>query len=214
MPQTEPPTQENSLILAIDPSIQSLGYALGATGKKNPTFFEAGVIKISSRHAKYHVRGLHMAMNIIHILPPTSTVDVVIETQTNWFTHRGMASKDNEAIQKLYYTTGCLVTHLAICPSVRRIFGVSPNQWKGQLPKKVMIDRATHLLELQNKRLIPQTPHDTYEAVMILEYANQHLNTKNQNKKLELIHERNIGATQFVPVEVAGMLTDMAGTSG
>ena len=110
---SETTTASSDYLIAIDPSLRSLGYAVF---KKSMALVLAGVAR--PRKAKivgksYHQRGAILADDLWKYLESfidsKSNTDIIIELPTNWFNERGMTSKDNEAIQKLYYFVGALI---------------------------------------------------------------------------------------------------------
>lgn len=154
-------------IFAIDPSIGSLGYAL----HENGCITSAGVIKQKGNQGGYHWRGAGMASTVAQLVVGIPKVHVVIETPTNWFNERGMASKDSEAVQKLYYVVGAIVGVCQGILNVDSVWGVDPNKWKGQTPKKIMQTRCEKYLGVMDLKLPDRAPHDTAEAVLLAAYA-------------------------------------------
>lgn len=137
----------------------------------------AGCIKQSGGNDGYHRRGLYMAHAVAQIVDSTDRdadqhfVDVIVETPTNWFNEKGQASKDNEAIQRLYYFVGALMATLSAHPQVYAIWAVDPVQWKGTTPKDIMVARALKHAAAQAMNLPLRTPHDTCEAILLAKFG-------------------------------------------
>jgi hypothetical protein len=91
--------------------------------------------------------------------------DAIIEIPSNWFCERGQSSKDSEAVQKLYFTVGASVLALAHTTGIMCVWGVHPEQWKGQTPKNIMLNRAEKLAGIRINN------HDAAEAILLGAYA-------------------------------------------
>ncbi len=172
---SETRTTSSDYLIAIDPSLRSLGYAMF---KKSKALVLAGVARprlarITAR--SYHQRGVSLADDLWRYLEPVMTVkksaDIIIELPTNWFNERGMASKDNEAIQKLYYFVGALIGILYNKPNVHSIWGVTPMAWKGDVKKPIMVERAHRYLKNLGRDIDEKIPHDTCEALLLGRFA-------------------------------------------
>lgn len=161
-------------ILSIDPSMTSLGYAI----LQGEVLQSAGFIKQqTSSSVDYHARGAYMAAEVIRIIsvlePPVPLLDVVIEAPANWFDSRGTASKDSEAVQKLYYQVGLLVGMLCNHDAVRSVWCCTPGQWKGQTPKPIMVTRSQRFTAAQGIFLPDHVPHDVHEAILLGRWASK-----------------------------------------
>lgn len=126
----------------------------------------------------YHTRAYWMAENVAHFAAlsltpfrPDPKIDVIIEVPNNWFTDKGMGSKDSEDIQKLYFQVGAIIGVLASVEWVQGVWCVTPNTWKGTTPKPVMVQRAQTFAQQQHVFLRQNTPHDTCEAILLARYA-------------------------------------------
>jgi DNA-directed RNA polymerase subunit N (RpoN/RPB10) len=95
---------------------------------------------------------------------------VVIELQENFRGHKGEAAKDSEAIQKLYFFTGALITDLINTGLTMGIYGVFPGQWKGQLPKAIGVKRANSWCAINNWP-VGHTNHNITDAIGIAKYS-------------------------------------------
>lgn len=128
-------------LLAIDPSIRSLGYAACTVSSNTPIC--AGHVALSG-DTDWHIRAAQMISTVHTICAEMAPEHIVIETPNNWFTEKGQSSKDNEAVQKLYYVVGGLCAALMAIPI--KLWTVTPSVWKGQTPKSVSEKRARALL--------------------------------------------------------------------
>lgn len=147
-------------ILSIDPSIASLGYAvhmLGSFYDENKKEFpywqimDAGRIQVRDTKLPYQLRAMTMCEGLLQsksVLPMMARLRqqatlIVTETPSNWFTDKGMASKDDEDIQKLYWMVGALSASCKYGFKGRCIMlAVTPQVWKGQANKKIVQGRA------------------------------------------------------------------------
>ena len=160
-------------LLAIDPSLRNLGFGLLSDSGR---ITAAGLLKqVTDPLIDYHIRGCWMAHNVYQLICTLGTdvsipINVVIETPANWFGPRGQVSKDNEAVQKLYYLVGAVIGILTQHPWVHSIWSVAPT-WKGQTPKEIMIKRARSYARSQDLVLNKDAPDDTAEALLLARYA-------------------------------------------
>ncbi len=161
-------------IIAIDPSLKNLGFAmLDRLGHLRHAII---LQQTTSAQTSYHARGLWMAREVRRLVDTSgcTSVDVIMEVPTNWFNERGQASKDDEAVQKLYYQVGTIIGTLAAHPSIAGIWVVEPMQWKGQAPKNVMKERAFKFAARQGVNLPAGIPHDTCEAILLARFGMAH----------------------------------------
>lgn len=162
-------------IFAIDPSVMSLGWSV--VDPADGTIATAGAIVQKTHHSVDYRRRAHAMAHIVdHTIAHQIAfglpyrLAVVIETPSNWFTPRAIKSKDSEAVQRLYFMTGCLVGRLASNDDVDSIWGVYP-KWKGQTPKAIMKRRALNRLQQAGRHVTPSMTHDTAEAILLGLYA-------------------------------------------
>jgi hypothetical protein len=171
--------------MAVDPSIASLGLAFSK--------FDGGIIdarflrQTTGRQVDYHVRAFAMAQMLRAIAFEASTdlkadLTFVLEVPANWFTGRAMKSKDNEAVQKLYWTCGIIIGVLTQTPCIDSTWVVTP-RWKGQVPKDIMKRRAlAHVRGSFQGSVDEGMPHDTAEAVLLARYAAERRNVSVENR--------------------------------
>lgn len=168
---------QKPLLLSIDPSIVSLGWALHHGVDKDMEFLRAGAIS-QKTHTDYYFRGAAACYTLRHLISSTvekgQEVWVVIECPANWFSEKGIQSKDNEAVQKVYACVGALVSGLVFHPDVSQIYTVSPSGWKGNAQKQHMIRRWERLRRIKGIHIREEkgsVPHDTIEAIMLARAA-------------------------------------------
>lgn len=160
------------IVLAIDPSLVSLGFAVAETIESHEDLLcprrrisAMGYIKQhTDKGVPYHLRALEMVNKFADAinLPERWLFDrCVIEVPNNWFTEKGQGSKDSESIQKLYFFCGALVAKM--CSYADQVEVVTPMGWKGQTPKPIIIARVKAL----GIKVPEHTPHDTYEAAWL-----------------------------------------------
>ena len=94
---------------------------------------------------------------------------VIVETPSNWFTEKGQASKDVEAVQKLYYFCGNLIARFA--DEGLPVWSIRPEAWKGQTPKRLMVRRSLERFEKYGIEPAPGMTHDAHEAHLLAVHA-------------------------------------------
>lgn len=212
---TQPVTP--NLLFAIDPSVSNLGYALL---QFNANIVTCGFVKqTSDTLIDYHARGLWMAQNVYFLIGgmlgdhSSDKLDTIIEIPTNWFNQRGQQSKDNEAVQKLYYTVGCIVAVLVSHPHIKSIWCTSP-VWKGNVPKKIMVERAQHMARAQGRELKKGCPHDTAEAILLARWAldrYEPVTNEFQQPLVRLFQSGHWGNSQFTHEEFIDYVDPIVG---
>ena len=184
-------------IIAVDPSISSLGCALVSfEGIPLNAWF---IHQRTARSHDYHRRAFAMAWLLRTLIESIGdeqkeVAEVVIETPVNWFTPRAIRSKDSEAVQRLYYCVGAIAGLAATAANVSSIWGVGP-KWKGQTPKDIMLRRAYKYLQDHEKSFTAEyMPHDVAEALLLGRYAAAHRLVGGQGQgysdPIEGIHDR------------------------
>lgn len=161
-------TPTHTSLFAIDPSIGSLGLSLHIND------IPIATVLVQQKHSKepYHRRAFGMARFVKYQVESLisefclniETSDVLIESPTNWFNQRAIASKDSEDVQRLYFVVGTLIGTLQY--SVSTILVVSPS-WKGQQPKTVMQSRAVRYAAQYDRDLPDSVKHDAAEALLL-----------------------------------------------
>jgi hypothetical protein len=160
-------------LLAIDPSIRSLGWCVH---RFNQTPLAAGLITLGNGGSSYQFRAVRMAHTVAALAMAFLPEVVGVECPNNWFSARGTASKDSEDVQRLYLAVGAILATVSNIKSVKSIWTVRPDQWKGQTPKDVMVKRAIAYAAEHNAAL-SDTTHDACEALLLGRYAIANLGT-------------------------------------
>jgi hypothetical protein len=161
-----PPVHDYDSIVGIDPSINEAGVAV-VTASGRPT----SCIQISARRDAsdhWQAKATYMA----HQIATTASINggkrcfIVIETPGNWFTTKGVDSKNNGAVQKLYCVVGMIIAACQSLDNAVAIATVEPSGWKGQTPKPIMEKRCHKMLEMHGMHCdLPYT--DSMEALML-----------------------------------------------
>jgi hypothetical protein len=170
-------------VIGIDPSLGNLGMSIYSLNRQKTE--KVYFIHQPLGGSDWMLRATQMAMQVEHEIVMLSRLDMnrvflIIETPSNWFTEKGMDSKNAGDIQKLYWFVGCIAHACAHYP-VDELWTVIPSAWKGQTPKPIMVDRACTHLEDCNVRDkdgnlvisdgINPIPHDAAEAVLLAKIA-------------------------------------------
>lgn len=167
-------------VVAIDPSIRSLGLACSTICHPRPVFC-SGIEQRTDTDESWQGRALGMAMIAMSVLieqlnqHDIDEVIAVVECPNNWFTGRGISSKDNEAVQKLYFFVGALLQQLSILSSVKHCFTVTPGDWKGQVGKSVMLSRAAHYYSTYDLNWPASITDDAAEAILLARVGAEYL---------------------------------------
>lgn len=128
--------------LFIDPSIHSMGIAIwpGRRWKKrkSPSYTDLFRSKGNDwlQRSHYQINELKAVFN------GWSPDRVYCEVPQFYETHKGMASQRSGSIGKLCVFVGMVVQLFG----EERIRLVTPNEWKGQLPKKIVTSRIRKIL--------------------------------------------------------------------
>lgn len=174
-------------ILAIDPSVRLLGWAVVTTTRAtNPhSIVSCGYIKQTTEDVSYQRRCVLMALEVIKTVDQFAAhlTGIIIELPTYRSGSLGQRSLDSESIQRLYWQTGAIYGALTMYSIP--VHGVSAHQWKGQAPKSVMIERSWKYLQASGVSRSPHNakiPHDTHEAICLAYFylkGSEHIHTVN-----------------------------------
>lgn len=160
-------------LISIDPSITKLGIALWDINHKLRV---ATLISQPTKGRNWYERATVMADAVIYFVEGViCTIKdgwnypwvVVSETPENWFSSKGAAAKDSEAIQKLYFYVGAQTQAFKSQLFIHSIYLANPGTWKGQTPKELMVQRAQHHYPHEQKI----TDHNICEAILLGKYA-------------------------------------------
>jgi hypothetical protein len=160
-------------LLGIDPGIENLGWGLVKVDgtKMSPRPVGFGAIKQSTATSvPYQARALSIASNVVSLVASLEvSVHIICETPGNWFNAKGEASKDSEAVQKLYWTTGAILGGLGayhgLSAAAMTMWVVEPRDWKGQVEKPMMRQRNIAWLDQYGLALPESAPMDTSDAL-------------------------------------------------
>ena len=178
--------RSNGRIIAIDPSMHSLGLAICDLHGRITNTYHIGAVAAPApalANCDWRANAFGMAETVVNlltsILVPTrkpAENHVVIETPIVFQVERGQSSMQAGDIQKLYFTCGLIIRALSEIPCIMSIHGVTPNDWKGQTPKNIVKRRCESTMISQG--YLPNVPNislDTIEAVMIGQFASANL---------------------------------------
>lgn len=183
-PSSTIPSQTGLQVISVDPSMTILGMAV----------HDEGVLECSGRivrkakrpgmddPASWFIDSTAMADTVgywilmaathqDHVLSRFRARVLIIEMPANWMGGRGEQSKDNEAVQKLYATVGCIASHPVIRAYCSVVCWVQPGQWKGQVDKDIMLNRAVRYAGVGHKI----TDHNQAEAILLGRYCVERL---------------------------------------
>jgi len=165
-------------LIAIDPSMRNLGYALYTIDRGLATLQALGSTHMQGNTVytwqKYAYDMACKSTDVIAVEIESylaERVVIVTELQEVFSGAKGQMSMDAGAIQKLYFFTGAMVRCLSALPRVEGVWGVTPTHWKGQINKTVSMRRAQSIIKAGLGETKPDIPHDTAEAVLIGKYA-------------------------------------------
>ncbi len=159
------------MIIAIDPSIRAVGLAIRGSGRdgKIESF---GQIELESTSHEWTQRAAAMARCVVvrcmGYMCGGVDNEFILETPEHWANSaRGRDSENNEAVQKVYWVVGAIIGMISTQLSTRdTIHVVRPSQWKGNVSKPMMVERAKrHLTECDLTAC--KFSHDAYEAVCL-----------------------------------------------
>lgn len=169
--------QSPTHVIGIDPSLGKLGMSIYSLHQQQTETF--WYITQPLGGPDWMSRAVRMAQGTVDLVDRHWNTEVdgenrvvaAVETPSNWFTDKGMDSKNAGDIQKLYWFVGhltsCLIASAAWL-DLAEIWTVVPNAWKGQTPKSIMVTRAvTHLRESSIEFDEKDLPHDAAEAVLL-----------------------------------------------
>ena len=162
----------NKYIISIDPSINFCGYAI----HKNKSLVTYGLIRPSSKQEDFVAKSkdiINKIKTIISQFPFKGdyVYRIVIELP-QYFGVAGFMARESGAIPKLMFLCGMIVG------LKNNVVLLTPNDWKGQLPKDVVNNR---LRKIYSKVDIANLDHNIVDAIGIGHY---YINTKVTRTKL------------------------------
>ena len=125
-------------ILALDPSTTIAGWAFG----NEKGLIECGLVKGDPSELAID-RSIIMAGEISKQVQRHHLMvhDFVMEMPCVWQSPRGAAASNSGALVQLSIGAGCLYTSLKASLLPFKSFTVTPQKWKGQLPKELFFER-------------------------------------------------------------------------
>jgi len=140
-------------MLSIDPGTQSMGWAFWDTGSRDlacrPPDATGLIIPWRDPHnTDWWDRAVEQANGLLYKIPiPAKRLDVYCEMPVFFAgTVGGMAAAGTGSLQKLCFQVGCVAQAVRGLSCFRHFYPVLVNEWKGQLPKEVVIQRIKKLL--------------------------------------------------------------------
>ncbi len=126
-------------VLAIDPSIMNLGWAILNTPPERPQLLDYGTVICETAKLPLETRMNTTIMGLEDaIRHHLDSIDiVVIEKPQLWGAYKSMASMASGALLCLHILTGALYWWAANLFESHNTFLVPVSEWKGQLPKEV-----------------------------------------------------------------------------
>lgn len=133
-------------ILALDPSTTIAGWALGTDGGQ---LIECGLVRGEVGLSPMD-RAMGMAQEIAHKVAQhhKAVHHFIMEEPCVWQSPRGAAASNSGALTALSLGAGCMYNSLiySVLPFERST--VTPQKWKGQLPKELFFDRMNKKYQL------------------------------------------------------------------
>lgn len=161
----------NKYVLSIDPSINFLGYAI----HKNNALLEYKLLRSSSKHIDFIDKSRYMVNKLKSIINEFSfkgnyTLTIVTEIPQYWGV-AGFIARESGAIPKLMFLCGMIMG------LNDKVVALTPNNWKGQLPKNVVNNR---LRKEYTNIDIANLDHNIVDAIGI---GNYYINKNNKRKE-------------------------------
>lgn len=147
-------------IVSIDPSINFCGYAI----HKNNTLIEYKLLRSSVKHVDFIEKSKYMSNKLKDVIDKLTMlkgqVQVITEIPQYWGV-AGFMARESGAISKLMFLCGMIV-------GLRNnVITLTPQDWKGQLPKEVVNNR---LRKIYPNVDIKQLNHNIVDAIGIGHY--------------------------------------------
>jgi len=139
------------MLLAIDPGLEGTGWAVF----RHSTPVKCG-IETASRRYKWFEKLHYYCEFMERLAVKVRATECVLERPVFMQSSGGMVTAKSDSLVKLAMLVGALYTRMP--PLVKRCTLVTPNQWKGQLPKTIAIDRIQ--MRLDSRTLTALEPSD------------------------------------------------------
>lgn len=144
-------------ILSIDPSINFCGYAI----HKNKDLYECKLLRSLSVHKDFIDKSKYMVNNlkdtVSKLLALKGKVIIITEIPQYWGV-AGFMARESGAIAKLMFLCGMIVS------ISNTVITLTPQDWKGQLPKDVVNNRLRKIYPTIN---IAKLNHNIVDAIGI-----------------------------------------------
>lgn len=152
---------KNKYTLSIDPSINFLGYAI----HKSNELLEYKLLRSSSTHIDFIDKSRYMVDKLKTVINEFSfegnyTLAIVTEIPQYWGV-AGFIARESGAIPKLMFLCGMIMG------LTKDVIALTPNDWKGQLPKNVVNNR---LRKVYPDIDIAKLNHNIVDAIGIGQY--------------------------------------------
>lgn len=140
------------MLLAVDPGLEGTGWAVF----RRSTPIKCGIETASRRYQWYEK--LHYYCEFVERLAArVHATEIVLERPIYMQSAGGQVTAKTDSLVKLAMLVGALYVRMP--STVGHCTLVTPNQWKGQLPKGIVIDRIQKQLNpLRLKALEPSDP--------------------------------------------------------
>ncbi len=153
---------KNKLIytVSIDPSINFCGYAI----HKDKELIEYKLLRSSVKHINFIEKSKYMINKLKSILDKLvmlkGQIQIITEIPQYWGV-AGFMARESGAISKLMFLCGMIVS------LQENVITLTPNNWKGQLPKDVVNNRLRKIYPDIN---IKELNHNIVDAIGIGHY--------------------------------------------
>ncbi len=148
---------KESYIISIDPSINFCGYAI----HKNKELINYGLLRSLTKHKDFIEKSIYMVDKIKDLITSIQSLKnnliIVTEIPQYWGV-AGYMARESGAIYKLMFLCGMIVS------LKKNVVTLTPNDWKGQLPKDVVNNR---LREIYTNINIAKINHNIVDAIGI-----------------------------------------------
>jgi Holliday junction resolvasome RuvABC endonuclease subunit len=134
-------------VVSIDPGSIGIGIAVW----DQPNWFDLVTPKvccvIDYKEEVYPERIFNMCDSLYYILEPLNIWSVHIEKVGYFDSHLGQTAAKSKSLEKLVASYGAILQTIHwLGVKSEDIYEHEPNEWKGQLPKKIVEDRIKKLL--------------------------------------------------------------------
>lgn len=144
-----------SYILAVDPSINSCGYAVFENNQISPILYNIISSKsLNTQDFEYIAKSRAMFEKVRTIQSQFKDCKIILEVPE--YRKSAYIARESDAIVKLSFVCGMI-------SSLENVHHYTPSQWKGQVPKEVMRKRLANYITDIDIMHIKQ--HDVVDAI-------------------------------------------------